>query len=213
MPLRNACFISYRHGQHDLMKTFIDDFHKALNAELEPLCGSDMISIDKERLKDGDFYNEALASELCQSACMVVVYVPTYFHNDSRYCAREFAAMPQLESERLKRLPKSTREQGLIVPVVLRGFAELPASIAEQRHCYNFEDYALGDRRLSRHPKCRGQVRQLAAYISERFRSLVRLPETNFRCDEFKLPSENHRDVAALVSDGFPPLPGRRRPR
>src|SRR5271163_3355609 len=104
LSLRNACFISYRHGQYERMREFVMEFYAALCAELEPLLGANVVFLDQSRLHGGDFYIQALASDLFESATMIMVYTPTYFHWEHTHCAREYAAMEQLERLRLERL-------------------------------------------------------------------------------------------------------------
>jgi hypothetical protein len=57
-------------------------FYTALCAELEPMLGANMVYLDQTRLSGGDLYANALANDLFESATMVVVYTPTYFHED-----------------------------------------------------------------------------------------------------------------------------------
>src|SRR5215475_6616902 len=103
MPLRNACFISYRHGQYELMRQFTADLCAALRSELEPMLHGCGVYVD-DRLMGGDLYSVALARNLYESATMVMVYTPTYFDAEHPYCAREYTAMIALEQERLSRL-------------------------------------------------------------------------------------------------------------
>lgn len=90
MPFKYACFISYPHGQYELMKSFIEQLKKALNNYLEPLLDEE-VYIDVDRLEPGYHYNEALAKAICQSICMIVVYSPKYERHS--YCLREYQAM------------------------------------------------------------------------------------------------------------------------
>src|SRR3954447_18759174 len=101
MAFKYSCFISYCHGQEELMKGFMDQLKRALKAELEPLLDEE-VYIDDERLKPGSLYNEALASAICESICMIVVYSPRYERHE--YCRREFAAMESLEQPRKQML-------------------------------------------------------------------------------------------------------------
>ena len=86
MGFRYACFVSYCHGQHELMKGFIDQLKTALKAELELLMNEELY-IDEERLSPGYRYNEELARAICQSVCMIVVYSPKYERQEV-LCAR-----------------------------------------------------------------------------------------------------------------------------
>ena len=79
------------------MRSFIEQFTDSLRNELDPLL-SEGIYLDEERLNAGEHYNPAIANELCNSACMVMIYVPTY--EQSSYCMREFTGMVRLERER-----------------------------------------------------------------------------------------------------------------
>src|SRR5215472_15214398 len=145
MSLKNACYISYRHGQFELMQEFIADFRIALCFELEPILHSRSVYLDRERLSGGEFYDHSLAQNLYESATMVLIYTPTYFDAANPYCAREYSAMLVLERGRLDRLLAcgSAVNHGLIIPVVLRGCRYLPNEIKERRQYYNFEDFQL----------------------------------------------------------------------
>lgn len=114
MPFQYACFISYRHGQRKLAERIINDLYETLSGELE-LLRDEQVFLDRERLRGGYFYNEALAEALCHSACMIVVFTPTYFSRNHTYCAREYKAMEELEKKRLRLLSGSVhKNRGLI---------------------------------------------------------------------------------------------------
>lgn len=194
MPFKNACFVSYRHGQFRLMKRIIDDLEEALCAEIEPLLGDCGVFIDRNRLSGGDKYNEILSAELCYSVCMIVVYTPTYFERSHTFCAREFKAMSQIEKHRLELLAPDERRHGLIIPIVFRGFDDLPVFIRQNTMCCAFKEYDLGCRRIGVHPKYRREINKIAKYIYERrkaFESANIDPCT--LCEEFDLPDE--RDI------------------
>src|SRR5262245_6762046 len=127
MPFQYSCFISYCHGQHDLVRAFLDQFKAALKNELDTLLDEE-IYVDEERLKPGYKYNEALAQAICQSACMVVIYSPRYERHD--YCIREFRGMVRLEESRSKLLKAILKEKaagvGCIIPIILRGADAIP---------------------------------------------------------------------------------------
>src|SRR4051794_30268202 len=108
MKFRYSCFISYRHGQRKLAERIVQDLYDALSSELELLM-NEQIYLDRERLKGGNFYNEALATALCQSACMITIFTPTYFDCNHPFCAREYKAMERLEQSRLSAIGPSGR--------------------------------------------------------------------------------------------------------
>ena len=212
MPLRNACFVSYQHGQYDLMKEFIADFSVALRAELEPMLGSQGMYLDQDRLQGGDLFNEALARNLFESATMIMVYTPTYFHRERTYCAREYKAMEILERQRLGRLGFPVdRNHGLIVPVVLRGARHLPEEVRRCRQYYDFEGFQLGGRRLSRHARFAPAIRGIAGYIYDRYCEQSTLPEELFEgAEQFCLPDEGAiRSLLDTAARFRMPFPGR----
>src|SRR5215510_8791933 len=92
MPFKYSCFISYCHGKEDLVRTFIEELKKALKRHLDAYL-DEGVYIDEERLRGGDLYNEKLAEAICQSVCMIVVYMPKYERHP--YCLREYAAMEE----------------------------------------------------------------------------------------------------------------------
>jgi hypothetical protein len=174
------------------------------------MLGAGGVYVDTDRLQGGDFYNEALARNLFDSATMVMVYTPTYFSNEHTYCAREYKAMAALERDRLAWLGASQlSSHGLIIPIVLRGSRYLPDEIRRSRQYYNFEGFQLGDRRLSRHPKFAPTIRNIAAYISERFQEMQSLPEGLFGGrEQFFLPGDDEiRDFLRVVAGFRMPFP------
>ena len=98
MPFKPACFVSYCHGQGDLVKQFIEQLVKALKSYLDPYFDS-CLFIDEERLKPAYRFNKALAKAICHSVCMIVVYMPKYERHP--YCLQEYTAMEILEEKRL----------------------------------------------------------------------------------------------------------------
>lgn len=187
MGFRYACFISYCHGQYELVKGFVDQLKAALNSELDPLL-DEQIYIDEERLKPGYRYNEALARAICESACMVVVYSPKYERHE--YCVREFEGMEKLVSKRLALLGSAAdRAKGFIIPVVLRGDDDLPAKISRNIHYANFSKFTLASPDMIRNPFYIGEIQRIARLIydiSVTFREAAADPCT--MCSDFELP-------------------------
>ncbi len=166
MAFKYACYISYCHGQYDLVKGFIDQLKNALKAELDPLMDEE-VYLDEERLKPGYRYNDQLASAICQSACMIVVYSPRYERHE--YCVREFEGMEILEKRRLDLLgPMADGGRGFIIPIILRG-DDLPGRIKDHKHYVDFSRFSLATPELMRHPEYATKIRQIATVIHEQF--------------------------------------------
>ena len=148
MPHDYSCFISYPHGDGDVIKPFIENLRNALRSRLEAYVDLPVF-YDKDRLKPGYLYNSELGGAICRSLSMIVVYMPRY--ESSSYCLREFKAMEELERIRLplmrNHLPANV---GLIMPIVLRktkdatGNPRLPSWIAKERQYCDFSQYVAG---------------------------------------------------------------------
>jgi hypothetical protein len=147
---------------------------------------------DRDRIRGGALYNPLLAHALCKSACMIVVYTPTYFSRKHLYCAREYRAMENLEQRRLASLQKQvSKEYGLIIPIVLRGEDLLPAAIKVYRQYYTFERFSLTSRRLARNPAFDKEIRAIAEAIHVRWQMFAAMgDDLTSNCDDFELPTE-----------------------
>lgn len=200
-----ACFISYSHANQNLVLGFMAQFKAALAASLEPLVDLPVF-FDQERLQGGYLYNEALASALCQSACMVAIYSPVYERRP--YCGREFEAMVRLETNRLA-LAGVARGRGLIIPVVLRGFEDLPPRIKDERHAVDFSRFTLADRDVGRNRDFVSKVELIAQQIYGHCKALTPVEsEACIECNTFRLPAEHELPPwrpAAVHAPVWPP--------
>ena len=192
MPFDYSCFISYRHGQRKLSERIVSDLEEALSEQLE-LTRNEKVFLDRDRLQGGAFYNEALSEAICKSACMVVVYTPTYFDREHSYCAREFHAMEKLEEKRLKLLGLNTdKNHGLIIPIAFRGVDDIPSSIKDRRLYFNFEKFEPRDPPLRKHRLYSSEIRKIADYIADRCKAFDKLGQDPFSgCQKFKLPDKD----------------------
>jgi len=178
-----SCFISYSHGEEDLVRGFVEQFKTALRGELETLI--DRPAFIDEDIRVGDFWEARLATALCQTVCMVVIYTPVYERKP--FCGREFEAMERLEQRRRALLPGAP-PLGLIIPVVLRGFNQLPTRIGP-RQALDFSHFTLADRQMKRNAGFAPKIREVADRIHEHFRTLEVLEEKACEdCDKFALP-------------------------
>lgn len=206
-----ACFISYSHANQNLVLGFMAQFKAALAASLEPLIDLPVF-FDQDRLQGGYLYNEALASALCQSACMVAVYSPVYERRP--YCGREFEAMVRLETQRLALAGVAGvagvgRGRGLIIPVVLRGFEDLPPRIKDERHAVDFSQFTLADKQISRNREFVAKVDLIAHQIYGHCKALAPVEDAAcIDCNTFRLPDEMELTPwrpAAVPAPAWPP--------
>lgn len=217
MAFEYCCFISYSHNPGDLPDRFIKDLYNTLTSEIGALTrGINSCCVDWDRLRGGDYYNMRLSKALCKSACMIMVYTPTYFDKKHTYCAREFKAMESIELKRLRLLGDLSEDHGLIIPVVYRGDKYVTNYIKEKRHYYNFSGYIPGkngENSLLTHSTYGPQIKEIAEYVFERYSLLDELWDMSIRCSDFSLPSE--RDAQSwlnrvCIAATKMPFPGRR---
>ena len=178
-----SCFISYSHGEEELVKGFVAQFKAALKGELETLI--DRKAFIDEDIPVGAIWEPKLAQALCHSVCMVLIYTPIYGQKD--FCRREFEAMQQVEAWRQSLLP-GAEPLGLIIPVVMRGFQRLPPPLGP-RQAVDFSKFTLADVQINHHPCFAEQVRKVAERIEAHFLQLQDLEDKACEhCQGFALP-------------------------
>lgn len=189
MAFRYSCFISYGHGQGDLMRRFVEELKEALEASLGPLL-EEGVFIDEDRLRPGYLYNDVLASAICQSLCMVVVYSPIYERHP--YCLREYRAMELLQEERLRLLGGTLgRGVGLIIPILLRGRLEdLPDKIKGHIHFCDFSKFTMASPKIRRKQEYVDKIENIAQYVYDLHRGFAQIETDLCRdCHTFNLPA------------------------
>lgn len=209
MAFKHSCFISYRHTKEYKGRRFTERIVEDLKAELDFRVPQGVFR-DVERMKGAEFYNEALATALCQSACMVVLYWPTYFDDEHLFCAREFKAMEALEEKRLELLPPAERVNSLIIIVALRGFDQIPADIRARRLCKDFERYTLKPN-MRQDPGFQLTMLEIGSYIAGRCQAFLGASEIPFSgCESFRLPTDEQvRPWVARFAHGALPFANR----
>lgn len=171
------------------MTRFVDQLVDSLRSSIEPYMDL-KVFIDEERLRPGYLYNEALAEAICQSLCMIAVFVPKYLDHD--YCRRELHAMRQVEDRRRAALGSAARHQGFVIPVILRGdIADLPTKIKGHVHCCDFSGFTTAARRLARTGECVRKIDDIAKFIYELQKSWA---QEIHDCSTFVLPTSQEAD-------------------
>lgn len=212
MPFKHACFISYRHGQNHLMKRIIDDLYAALSSELEPRIPCEVpVFKDTARLNPGDYLDKKMAQALCESACLIVVYIPIYLDSEHPYCAREFRAMEQLEKKRFEAITVAAdKSRSLIIPIVYRGKNNVPDDLIGDRLVVDFCDFDTTKPKMHKTPRYNNEIKKIADHIYERFTLLSGLPtDPCNNCEEFELPKADSDEVRKLLRDPTQPFPTR----
>ena len=168
MAFSHSCFISYCHGEGELIRPFIEQLRTALDSCLEPYL-DEKVFLDADRMRPGYRFNESLGRALCESVAMIMVYVPKYETHD--YCMREFSAMERIELHRRALLGPQAHGMGLIIPVVLRGRTEdLPEWIRQHRHFCDFSRFTTASRSIRSNAEYARKVDEIAFYVFELYR-------------------------------------------
>jgi hypothetical protein len=200
----NACFISYSHSPEPGVQAIYEAFRDALATQVGLYLTKVPVYLDIKRLKGGVLYDQELPCQLCRSGCMVLLFSPSYFDIENTYCAREYKAMVQLEKMRLALTDAQVKNEGLIIPVVLRGEEALPDEV-KKRQYYNLDRMLLQPADFGS-KACAEIIKEIAAVIFSRFRAFKRAPAP-VPCDSFTLPTDDEiRLWLQEVVDDAPPL-------
>ena len=187
MPYDYCCFISYPHGQDDVLvpfvKELVDGLHREIGAQTRK-----RVWFDHDFLQGGSRIDQEIGPDICKSVCMILVYTPLYFDTEHVYCARELKAMQDLEEKRLQVL--KDKGKGLIIPIVLRGEKRFPSALSQQRLFYKFTDIQFNNPVEKIQVKYAQEIKEIADYIVDRCFSLEEVADKlPHDCDTFSLPS------------------------
>jgi len=174
------------------MNIFMREFRETLEGYIGILV-PEGIYMDLDRLKPGYNFSKALATAICRSACMIVVYTPLY--QEKPYCIQEFRAMQLLAEQRMPILRKNdlpSKNLSMIIPIVLRGdFQDLPTKIKEIQY-FDFSQFYFTTGRLLRSAKYRNMFQDIAKTIYRHCMDSKELERRGFSqdCNSFVFPSE-----------------------
>lgn len=190
----HACFISYRHPSADgnREQKLIGHVVKAISDHVQMYTHEHEVYVDSRRLVPGYQYDERIAEAICRSACMVVVYWPSYLESD--YCRRELEAMLEIEDRRRQILGHELHGCRLFIPVILRGrFEELPERVTKGCQYLDYKAQATRpDVNLGEDDKTSEELYRIAEYIKALCDKMKSARESLFgKCQQygFTLPS------------------------
>jgi TIR domain-containing protein len=143
MAFKCACFISYPHNAGKS----VDKFVARLKEELEDRFAqfvTDPVRTDHD-FPTGANFNKAIAQTICESACLLVVYMPVYQRKP--FCLQEYAAMEQLQGKRYDALQQDLSAKfGMILPLVYTGEEEkIPEWISKHINYKNISKFTTSD--------------------------------------------------------------------
>jgi hypothetical protein len=186
VPYEYCCFVSYPHGQDDVLVPFVNDFVTGLEREIKTQTYKKVWS-DKF-LKGGHRVDEEIGPDLCKSACMILFYTPLYFDTEHTYCARELKAMQDLEEQRMQTI--KDKGKGLIIPVILRGVKRFPSSLKEKRKYWDFSRKLLNKPDDKIQEMYAQEISEIAEYILDQCDLLEQdTQQVAHNCETYRLPS------------------------
>jgi TIR domain len=143
MTFKCACFISYPHNAGKSVDKFVNRLKEELQDRVAQFV-TDPIATDHDFMTGADF-NKAIAQKICESACLVVVYMPVY--QRKTFCLQEYIAMERLQQERYQVLKNDLSGQfGMILPLVYTGEEQkIPMWISKHINYKNISKFTISD--------------------------------------------------------------------
>jgi TIR domain len=169
------------------------------------------VYFDNKRLVPGYEYDERLAEAICRSACMVIVYWPSYLESD--YCKKEMAAMLDLEKKRRQLLGDELHGCRLLIPVILRGrFEELPEEVTKGCQYLDYKAQATKpDFNMGEDDKTSEELFRIAEYIKSLCDKMKNASDELFaECHQYAFPALPAPAAQDAIQPAPPqPFPGR----
>lgn len=174
MPLNYSAFISYTTGWTKEYEDLIDAIQRRLEQALQFYVRDPLWRYDKDEAP-GAQTHATLREVMCQSACMVVLYVPSYEFSDT--CVWEFVAMEHIEGTRLEVLtPPLNPAYRMVIPIILKKRKEdLPKWISS-RNYVDLTKYVTPDKTLIKaldDERCSAEMEKIAEAIGEVTRRML----------------------------------------
>lgn len=208
--MEHPCFISYAHPIQPWARSLTEKVLGAVGNALSIYTRSPPF-VDNERLKPGFSPDEVLASAICKSACMVIIYYPAYL--ESEYCRRELEAMREIEERRRNALGRKLHGRRMFLPIVLRGkVQDLPSFVCADNVPLDYSKQALSSVDISDQSEVREELFTFAESIVELFNLLKDQKVSSLiDCDSFAVPPPSPIDQPPAASPRItvPPFPGR----
>lgn len=209
----NACFISYRHpaAKGGREEKLIGHVVKAITDHVQMYTHDHEVYFDDKRLVPGYQYDEKLAEAICRSACMIIVYWPSYLESD--YCKKEIEAMLEIEDRRRQLLGADLHGCRLLIPVILRGkFEELPERVTRDCQYLDYKAQAVKpDFNIGDDDKMSDELYRIAEYIKSLCDKMKGVSDDLFgKCQQYGFPAPPKPQSVDEIKPAPPqPFPGR----
>jgi hypothetical protein len=208
MAFKCACFISYPHNAGKSVDKFVTRLKEELQDRFAQFV-TDPIVTDHDFLTGADF-NKAIAQRICESACLLVVYMPVY--QRKTFCLQEYTAMERLQAVRYQALKADLSAQfGMILPLIYTGDdATIPEWISKHINYRNIRDFTVSDPlTVFDDASFKEWIVKIANLVNSLYNTFQ---GTNLGspCGGYKLPDETDPDVTKkLTVPTQPPEPFR----
>jgi TIR domain len=168
-------FVSYRHGDpndpDDALNSFAKQVRDALSSELR--TQGKKIFFDEAHMKGGYILNATLGQSICQSVCMIVIFVRDYLSHHNPYCAAELMTMLACEKERFSKLgiDPDKAQKGHIITLAYRN-PDLVPDILKERVFYDFSDHTTADLPLRLNKNHADKFVEISSYIADLYEEM-----------------------------------------
>jgi hypothetical protein len=168
-------FVSYRHGDpddpDDALNSFARQVKEALSSELR--TQGKKIFFDEDHMKGGYILRPTLGQSICQSVCMIVIFVRDYLSPQNPYCAAELRAMLACEAERFKKLgiEESEATKGHVITLAYRN-PDLVPKVLKDRIFHDFSEHTTADIPLRLNKNHASKFVEIASYIADLYEEM-----------------------------------------
>ena len=179
-----ACYLNY-HAGSAVSGDFVSRFLDALTRELSSGTKKSIFMASR-KLESGPFSSEYLTRSLYESACYVVLWAPVDSGNES--IERELESVRWLEESRFRLAGEPLKNQGLILPVILRAPELAPESLRN----IPWVDFSKAETspRWFITKDTKNKIRSIAEFVLDRCREAERIPEAFANPGDFALQVE-----------------------
>jgi hypothetical protein len=200
MAFKCACFISYPHNAGKSVDTFVGRLKEELQDRFAQFV-TDPIVTDHD-FQTGANFNKAIAQKICESACLLVVYMPVYQRKP--FCLQEYTAMELLQAERYNALQQDLSAQyGMILPLVYTGEeSKIPEWISKHINYKNISKFTIADPEavFDQHD-FREWLVKIANMVDSLYNAFQASPTDPCQtCGTYALPDEQHAAVTAKLN-------------
>jgi hypothetical protein len=200
MAFKCSCFISYPHNAGKSVDKFVTRLKEELADRLAQYV-TDPIRTDHDFQTGADF-NQAIAHAICESACLLVVYMPVYQRKP--FCLQEYTAMERLQVERYKALQKDLSAQfGMILPLIYTGEeSKIPKWISRHINYKNISKFTLADPEAVFDEKdFKEWLVNIASMVDSLYNVFQASPtDPCVTCGTYALPDEQDAEVTAKLN-------------